>query len=232
MAELQRQDAIRRDFVAAVSHELRTPLSIIQGYSEALLDGIADPEEVPRYLQGIKEEVERLSKLTAELLDLRRLETRAVEIKREKLHLQELAEEVVRRYENISELAGVEFYTELEPVPFVWGDRLRLEQVIGNLLDNAFRFTPSGGQVRLKVGPSPEGVVLEVKDTGIGIPPQDLPHIWDRFYRADKARSRISGGGGLGLAIVKQVVEIHGGRVEADSELGKGSTFRVILPRA
>lgn len=232
IAELKRMDAARRDFVAAVSHELRTPLSIIQSYTEAILDGMVTPEEMKLYLDTIREEVERLKRLTDELLDLRRLETGALKIQQEKLDLGEIARQVAARFQAAPEASKLHFHVEVSPVPLVLGDKDRLEQVIINLLDNAFRFTPAGGSVTLKIEPAPEGVALSVQDTGPGIPPEELPYIWEKFYRSDKARARTTGGSGLGLAIVKQIVELHGGRVEVQSRPGEGSTFKVILPAA
>lgn len=232
LEELQRMDTARRDFVAAVSHELRTPLSIIQGYTEAILDGMVTPEEQYQYLSVIREEAERLRRLTNELLDLRRLETGALKVRREEVNLGEVAERAAVRFQTQAATAGLHFHVEVSPVPPVAGDPDRLAQIVVNLLDNAFRFTPAGGSVILRVAPAPEGVALTVQDTGPGIAPEELPYIWEKFYRGDKARARTTGGSGLGLAIVKQIVELHGGRVAVESRPGAGSTFRVVLPVA
>lgn len=232
VAELERMDAARRDFVAAVSHELRTPLSIIQGYTEAILDGMVTPEERHQYLTAIREEAERLRRLTDELLDLRRLETGTLKIRREEVDLGEVAERAAVRFKTQAAASRLHFQVEVAPTSPVVGDPDRLEQVVVNLLDNAFRFTAAGGSVTLRVEPAPEGVALSVQDTGPGIAPEELPYIWEKFYRGDKARVRTTGGSGLGLAIVKQIVELHGGRVEVDSQPGRGSTFRVFLPAA
>ncbi|MGO0122104.1 sensor histidine kinase [Desulfothermobacter acidiphilus] len=227
LKKLQRMDTARRDFVAAVSHELRTPLSIIQGYTEAILDGMTNPEETKQYLQAVHEEAERLKRLTDELLDLRRLETGVMELQRELVDLAEIAEQVASRFRRNQNHS---FKVDIHPVPPIWGDADRLRQVVINLLDNAFRFTPPGGEVSLSLQPVDKGALLMVKDNGPGIPPEELPFIWEKFYRGDKSRTRSTGGSGLGLALVKQIVELHGGKVEAESQLGKGSFFRVFVP--
>jgi len=230
VAALERMDAARRDFVAAVSHELRTPLSVIQGYTEAILDEMVTGEEQREYLNAVREEAERLRRLTDDLLDLRRMETGALAIRQEKVDLSALAERAAARFKTKAASSGIEFQVEVLPTPPVLGDPDRLEQVVVNLLDNAFRFTPAGKSVTLRVTPVPEGVALGVCDTGPGIAPEELPHIWEKFYRVDRARTRDAGGSGLGLAIVKQIVELHGGRIEVASRPGEGSTFTVVLP--
>lgn len=230
VAVLEKMDQARRDFVAAVSHELRTPLSIIQGYTEAILDGMVTGEEQREYLNAVKEEGERLRRLTEELLDLRKMETGTISIRREEVHLEEAVARAAARFKSRAAGAGVVFKVEVDSLPPVTGDPDRLEQVVVNLLDNAFRFTPPGGTVTLIAGKDSEGVELSVRDTGPGISSEDLPYIWERFYRVDRARTRETGGSGLGLAIVRQIVELHGGRVEVQSIPGKGSTFTVRLP--
>ncbi|MDI6631568.1 MAG: ATP-binding protein [Thermoanaerobacteraceae bacterium] len=232
VAAMERVNQTRRDFVAAVSHELRTPLSVIQGYTEAILDGMVTDEEQQGYLNAIREEAERLRRLTDELLDLRRLETGALTVRREKVHLGEVAARAAARFKAQAAASGIDFQTAVSSAPPVSGDPDRLEQVVVNLLDNAFRFTPAGKSVTLRVAPVPEGVALSVRDTGPGIAPEELPHVWEKFYRGDRARTRDAGGSGLGLAIVKQIVELHGGRVEVTSRPGEGSTFTVVLPVA
>ncbi|MEW6183151.1 MAG: ATP-binding protein [Bacillota bacterium] len=230
VAVLERVDQTRRDFVAAVSHELRTPLSIIQGYTEAIMDGMVAGEEQKEYLNAIKEEGERLRRLTEELLDLRKMETGTISISREAVQLEEVVARAAARFRPRAAAAGVVFEVEAGALPPVNGDPDRLEQVVVNLLDNAFRFTPSGGTVALIAGKGSEGIELSVRDTGPGISPEDLPYIWERFYRVDRARTRGTGGSGLGLAIVRQIVELHGGAVEVQSRPGEGSTFTVRLP--
>ncbi|MEW6574049.1 MAG: ATP-binding protein [Bacillota bacterium] len=230
IAALKRMDETRRDFVAAVSHELRTPLSIIQGYTEAILDGMVQGEEQKEYLRAIREEGERLRRLAEELLDLRRMETGALRIRQEEVHLEEIAGWAAARFKAKAEALGIDFRVELPPLPPVLGDPDRLEQVVVNLLDNAFRFTPPGGSVMLRLASAPDGVALSVRDSGSGISPEDLPYIFEKFYRVDPARARESGGSGLGLAIVRQIVELHGGRVGVESRPGEGSVFTVVLP--
>lgn len=230
IAALERMDQTRRDFVAAVSHELRTPLSIIQGYTEAILDGMVEGEEQKEYLTAIREEGDRLRRLAEELLDLRRMETGALRIRRDEVRLEEVAGRAAARFKTKAESLRINFKRELSPVPPVSGDPDRLEQVVVNLLDNAFRFTPSGGSVVLRLASVPDGAALSVQDSGSGIAPEDLPYIWEKFYRVDRARARETGGSGLGLAIVRQIVELHGGRVTVESRSGGGSVFTVTIP--
>ncbi|MEW6448476.1 MAG: ATP-binding protein [Bacillota bacterium] len=232
IAALERMDQTRRDFIAAVSHELRTPLSIIQGYTEAILDGMVEGEEQKKYLTAIREEGERLRRLTEELLDVRRMETGALRIRQEEVRIEDIAGRAAARFKAKADSLGISFEVELPPLPPVLGDPDRLEQVVVNLLDNAFRFTPAGGSVMLRLRSVPGGVALSVRDSGSGIAPEDLPYIWEKFYRADRVRARETGGSGLGLAIVRQITELHGGRVAAESRPGEGSEFTVILPVA
>jgi signal transduction histidine kinase len=227
---LERMDQTRREFVAAASHEMRTPLSIIKGYTEAILEGMATEEEKAEYLTAIHEESERLRRLADELLDLRRMETGTLNVRREEVSLGEIAARAAARFKARAAEGSVDFQVELVPAPPVTGDPDRLEQVVLNLLDNAFRFTPPKGSVTLALKPVAGGVELRVSDTGPGISPEDLPYIWEKFYRVDPARARDTGGSGLGLAIVRQIVELHGGRVEVSSTPGEGSTFTVVLP--
>jgi signal transduction histidine kinase len=230
IAAVEQMDQARRGFVTAVSHELRTPLSIIQGYTEAILDGMATEAEKEQYLKAIYEESERLHRLTDELLDLRRMEAGAVSVRREEIRLEDVAAGAAARFNTRAADAGIDFQVNAAPSPPVAGDAHRLEQVVVNLLENAFRFTPAGGKVMLAVRPGTAGVELSVTDSGAGIAAADLPYIWDKFYRTDRARTRYSGGSGLGLAIVREIVELHGGRVEVTSVPGEGSVFTVTLP--
>jgi signal transduction histidine kinase len=230
IADIKKMDQARREFVVAVSHELRTPLSIIQGYTEAILDGMTTEAEKEQYLKAIYEESEKLHRLTDELLDLRRMESGAVSVRREEIRLDDVAAGVAARFNTRAADAGIDFQVETTPAPPVAGDAHRLEQVVVNLLENAFRFTPAGGKVLLTVRPGTAGVALSVTDSGTGIAAEDLPYIWDKFYRTDRARTRYSGGSGLGLAIVREIVELHGGRVEVASTPGEGSVFTVTLP--
>ena len=220
-------ETIKKDFVANVSHELRTPLASIKGYSETLLDGGMDDKSTARdFLRVIDRHATRMARLIDDLLILSRLESHQMTIVSEPLDLRELVISTAKGFEKQAQDKGVGLTVDLpEGLPKVLGDKDRLEQVVVNLLDNAIKYTPSGGVV--KVGARPDGpeVVVDIADTGLGIPPEDISRIFERFYRVDKARSRDLGGTGLGLAIVKHIIQGHNGRLNVKSAPGKGSTF-------
>jgi len=224
VTEARRVDAVRRDFVAAASHELKTPAAAIQAASETVLEALPDdPDAARAFADRVHEQALRLSRIVADLLDLSRLETQ--EPLFTPVHLAEVLNDEVERLGEIP----LDVSVSIEPV-VVMGDRADLALATRNLLDNAVRHTPTGGQVRLRLKSGNESATIEVSDDGAGIPKADLPRIFERFYRVDAARSRHTGGTGLGLAIVKHVAEDHGGRVEVESVLGEGSTFRIVLP--
>ncbi|MFQ6057640.1 MAG: sensor histidine kinase [Anaerolineae bacterium] len=239
MAEsLARAEDLRRQMVADIAHELRTPLSVIQGNLEAMLDGVLplDVEQVA----SVHEETLLLSRLVADLRLLSLAEAGQLKLERAPTDLGELIHQVVERMRPQAREKGITLAADLPPsLPILSFDADRIRQVIGNLVSNALRYTPAGGTVTVRGSvvrsrPSPAGdltaVLIEVTDTGRGIAPKELPHVFDRFYRADRSRSRATGGSGIGLAIVKQLVEAHGGRVWAESEVGKGSRFSFTLP--
>ncbi len=233
VTEERRLDKLRKDFVANVSHELRTPLSMLQGYSEALLDDIAQSPEMRRELaQVIHDETLRMGRLVRDLLDLAKMESGHIEVERIRMNVPALLQRVVRKFQGIAGEQKVRLKWEAHPdVPEVYWDEDKVEQVLTNLVDNAIRHTPEGGEVCLKAAPSNgRKVSLTVADTGSGIPEEDLPFIFERFYKADKARTRGQSGTGLGLAIVKHLVDAHGGTVSVESRLGEGTTFTVKLP--
>lgn len=228
VTESRRVESMRRDFVANASHELKTPVASIRAAAETVgraLEG--DPPAAARFASQLQQEAVRLSRIVSDLLDLSRLETEQPELGPVRLDL--LVREEVDRHRDQAGRAGIEVSVQAEPAT-VRGSAKDLSLLIGNLLENAVRYTPPGGRVHVEVGVKEEGTFLEVRDTGIGIPARDLPRIFERFYRVDPARSRQTGGTGLGLSIAKHVVEQHGGRIAAKSDLGGGSTFRVILP--
>jgi len=228
LTEVRRAEAVRRDFVANVSHELRTPLASVRAMAEALLDGgLEDPLLAQRFLGQIVQEVDRLSRLTQDLLDFSALESGAVQLRMEPLRAAEILEEVARRFGPVAERKGIRL--EVEGDGAVFGDRDRLVQALGNLVDNALKFTPPGGEVRVAAEEAVETVVLAVEDTGPGIPPHHLPRVFERFYRVDPSRARQSGGAGLGLAITKHIALGHGGRVEAANRPGGGCRFTIAL---
>ena len=231
MTELRRLERVRRDFVANASHELRTPIANIRATAETLLHAPGDAQLIQRFLPPLISEAERLSRLVSDLLDLARVEASET-VTRAPVELNNLVGNVVDSLRDKAARNGVDIaWQSDENAPIVSGDAAALEQVAFNLLDNALSYTPRGGQVALKLREKEAGAaILEVSDSGIGIPADDLPRVFERFYRVDKARSRSEGGTGLGLAIVKHIVENHGGHVEVDSEENKGTTFRVELP--
>lgn len=234
VTEARRLDKLRKDFVANVSHELRTPLSMLQGYSEALIDEIAEtPEERKEIAQVINEESERMGRLVRELLDLARMETGHISIHVAPVKVDELTTRMIRKFYSLAREQEVELLSEIEPGLEAHWDEDKIEQVLTNLVDNAIRHTPAGGTVELNVKKSRDGkeILLQVKDTGSGIPEEDIPFIFERFYKADKARTRgQSGGTGLGLSIAKHLVTAHDGEIQVSSTLGKGTRFAICLP--
>ena len=231
LEEQKRLESLRRNLVANVSHELKAPLASVRGFSELMLDGLIDEKEKDRYLRIILDNSVHLGKLVDDLLTLSHLESGQVYLEYEELNIDDMArwsfDSIVPR----GNQKGVKLFYNIESeLPLIRGDRHRLHEVLVNLLENALVYTPPGGKVSLKIYQGKEMVVFEVQDTGCGIPDQELPHIFERFYKVDKSRRRNTEGSGLGLAISKQLVELHGGTIEAESETGKGSIFRVYLP--
>lgn len=233
ISRLRQLEDVRREFVANVSHELRTPLAIFHGYVENLLDDPAMSAENQREVFDIlRKHSLRLNALLEDLLTLARLESRhdALQLQPVALptFLEELTVEWRRRLAKKKVQLEIDLPTDLSPWP---ADPLRLEQVFTNLLENAAKYTEAGGTIAIRGVVEREILEIRVEDTGIGIPPNDLPHIFERFYRADKARTRNQGGTGLGLAIVKHIVQSHGGVVRAESTYGKGTAIIFRLPR-
>ena len=234
VSEFKRLDVMRRDFVANVSHELRTPLSILRGYIETLLEsGHTSRAEQRRILGVMERHSDRLRVLLDDLLSLARLESANPGLEFSTVRLDELCLNAARDWEKQLTEKDLHVIVDLAPrLPAVRADSSRLQEVLYNLLDNAVKFSPKDCEIRLRVEQRENDVVLSVSDTGAGISQEDLPRIFERFYRADKSRSGDNAGTGLGLAIVKHIAQLHNGRVEAESELGKGTTVRVILPVA
>ena len=234
VTRLTRLEHVRREFVANVSHELRTPLAIFQGWVEALQDNPEMPrEDQVTAFAVLQKHSRRLNALVEDLLTLARLEARREDLDRQPLQTSVFLGELVRDWSTRTGSKKVHLHMEIAPdVPEVSVDRMRIEQVFTNLLDNAFKYTPPGGEIILGARRDGAFVELWVKDSGPGILQADLVHIFERFYRADKARSREHGGTGLGLSIVKHIVKAHGGNVSATSQYGSGTTIHVHLPIA
>jgi signal transduction histidine kinase len=230
-AELEQLEQLRRDLVANVSHELKTPISALRAHLENLHDGVERPD--PETLQVMLAQSERLGRLVDQLLELSRLESGDLPLRREQVPLGPLVSEVLSEIEVARAGSGVALGREVPAdLPAVFADRERIHQVLFNLLDNAVRFTPAGGRVTVSADRHNGSVDVHVVDTGQGIAPEHLPRLFERFYRADSARSLREGGTGIGLAIARSVVEAHGGRIWAESEPGKGSVFTFELPVA
>jgi two-component system, OmpR family, phosphate regulon sensor histidine kinase PhoR len=231
ITQRRRLEVLRRDFVANASHELKTPVAALRVLAETLLTALPDDPAAGReFAVRIDREAERLDTLVRDLLDLSRVERGTLDV--EPVDLVGLAKEVVGGYADRAEERRIRLRTELRPNVAMRGDRAQLGLLLSNLVDNAVRYTPSKGTVRVRLDGGESRAVLQVTDTGEGIPADELPRIFERFYRVDKARARQTGGTGLGLAIVRHVAESHGGTVTVDSELGRGTTFTVTLPVA
>jgi two-component system phosphate regulon sensor histidine kinase PhoR len=233
ITDIKRIEKVRRDFVANVSHELRTPVTVIKGYAETLSEGLitSDPATATRFVETIRTHAERLAELVADLLTLSQLESRDIPLEMKPARLADSAASALRLLEAQAVEKGVGLTSLIPEGITVSADLMKLEQVLVNLLDNALKYTPSGGSVTVSAAEEGAMVRIAVADTGIGIPPRDITRIFERFYRVDEARTREQGGTGLGLAIVKHIVQLHGGSVTVQSSPGKGSTFSFTMPK-
>lgn len=222
----------RQQFLSHVSHDLRTPLTYIKGYSALMRDAAhMDEDEWRRHVDVIYHEAKRMEHLVKDLFQLTQLEEREMEYELEPINLVSWLESMMNQRQVIFKqhrLSCEVVYDESQVYAKI--DRRRMEQVMHNLLDNSIRYTEAGGRIILTVSATKTQAIIRVSDTGIGIPPEDLPHIWERFYRVEKSRSREHGGTGLGLAIVKLIVEHHGGEIHVESEMGQGTQFTLNLP--
>lgn len=232
VTELRRLETVRREFVANVSHELKTPLTALRGLIETLIDDDGMDEKTRRrFFDKARGQAHRLSTLVTDLLVLSRMESEEAALDRRPLDLRSPLRESVRRLDPAAAGRDVRLQTSLPSEPVVvLGDEEAVRQIVGNLLDNALKYTADGGSVSVCLSHIGDDAVIDVKDTGIGIGPEHVNRIFERFYRVDKARSRELGGTGLGLSIVKHLVEALGGHVHVESEPGQGSTFRVVFP--
>jgi two-component system phosphate regulon sensor histidine kinase PhoR len=232
LTRIRRLERVRAEFVANVSHELKTPVTSIKGFAETLLDGaLYNHRSAEEFVNIINEEADRLSRLVNDLLELSRIEFRDVEPQLIPLDLTSEIKKIIDLLEPRFRKKRLSLKAELPKQPvIVQADSDMIRQSLENLMDNSLKYTPEGGQVMISLLPGQEEVVVVVKDSGIGIPAEDLSRVFERFYRVDKTRSRKLGGTGLGLAIVKHIVSAHGGRVWAESEPGRGSSFYFSLP--
>ena len=234
ISRLRQLEEVRREFVANVSHELRTPLSIFHGYLENLLDNLEMPrDDLKSILTILRKHSLRLNALLEDLLIIARLESRRLNLEPVEIQPALFIEEILRDWR--LKLAERRISATLDVAPDmgpILADPFRMEQIFNNLLENAIKFTPEGGRIGLSVTIDDLHVEIRVSDTGVGIPTEDLPHVFEQFYRVEKARSRQAGGTGLGLSIVKHIMTLHGGTVRAESVLGKGATIILRLPLA
>ncbi len=232
ITELERLERVRRDFFANLSHELRTPLTAILAYIETLLDGaIEDPLNNVRFLQIIQKHALRMQNLVRDITDLSMIESGEIALRITMLELSPIVDEMFVLASTRAEAAGVALVNRVPRGLSVFADRYRLEQILNNLIDNAIKFNVKGGRVEVSAEVRTDGAsVVRVADTGVGIPHADLPRVFERFYRADRSRSRDAGGSGLGLAIVKHLARAHGGTVSVESHQARGSVFTIALP--
>lgn len=234
ISELRRLEKVRKDFVANVSHELRTPISSIKGFTETLLDGgLQDKKHAKEFLEIIHDDAERLAALINDILDLSKIESGRLNLLLRPCALGPVIDKVVNALQAQCRDKGLTMIRRIpDDLPLLVADENKLAQIVLNLVDNAVKYTPEKGAITIAAASTPPLVTIEVCDTGIGIPEEDLSRIFERFYRVHKDRSREMGGTGLGLSIVKHLVQAHGGDIVVESVLGKGSTFRFTIPAA
>lgn len=232
MTEERRLDKLRIDFVSNVSHELRTPIAMLQGYSEAIIDDIAGSEEENKELAKIiYDESLRIGRLVNELLDLARMQAGHISLNYEDIDIENFINRILYKFKGLASENQVSLESEIELTGQTWQmDADRIEQVLTNLIDNAIRHTNENGTIKLSQKMHAKGIEISVQDDGTGIPEEDLPFVFERFYKADKARTRGRAGTGLGLAIAKNIIDAHNGTITVQSKLGQGTTFTFILP--
>ncbi len=231
ITEQEKIEMERRDFVSNVSHELRTPLTTMRSYLEALADGAWRDENIaPTFLNVTRTETERMIRLVTDLLQLSRMDSREYELNTDFVDFVKFFDRIINRFE-MSKSKEVEFIRELPTTPiYVEIDTDKITQVIDNIISNALKYSPDGGYIRFKLTNIDDEILVEIKDTGMGIPKENVDRIFDRFYRVDKARARSMGGTGLGLAISREMINAHGGRIWAESVEGKGTSVFFTLP--
>ncbi|MGH2459974.1 MAG: sensor histidine kinase [Chloroflexota bacterium] len=230
LERLDRAFRRQRQFTADASHELRTPLALLISQADLALERSRTPGEYRRVLLSMREDAKRMNQLVNDLLTLARADAGESQVGREPLDLNDLTSDVVAAMEPLARARGVALGRGAAESTVVMGDQTRLTQLLLNLIDNALKYTPAGGAVTVSTRPEGKQAILQLADTGVGIPPEHLPHLFERFYRVDPARARAQGGAGLGLAIARWIVESHGGHITVASETGRGTTFTVTLP--
>ncbi|MET3697301.1 PAS/PAC sensor signal transduction histidine kinase [Bacillus oleivorans] len=234
ITELKKLEQMRKDFVANVSHELKTPITSIKGFSETLLDGaMNDKATLENFLKIIQKESDRLQSLVQDLLELSRIEQADFTLNMQTVHIRELVDDAIAILQPKAESRDIQLQSDIKVEQNrIMADPFRIKQIIINLVNNALTYTQAKGLVKVEVYEKDKWIILQVKDTGIGIEKNEITRIFERFYRVDKARSRNSGGTGLGLAIVKHLVEAHKGKIEVESKVGEGTAFTIYLPKS
>jgi two-component system phosphate regulon sensor histidine kinase PhoR len=230
ITELKKLEQARKDFVANVSHELRTPVTSLKGFTETLLDGAMEDENLrKRFLTIIANESERLEGLIVDLLELSKIEGAKFQLNWQHVTLESVVDEVFLILKNKAEAKKMELEKKVIGSTYIEGDPHRIKQILINLVNNAIVYSPEEGRINIRVKEQTETVILEVEDTGIGINKKEIPRVFERFYRVDRARSRNSGGTGLGLAIVKHLAEAHHAKISVESEVGRGTNFKLMF---
>lgn len=225
---LEKQEILRRQLTADVAHELRTPLTTVQTHIEALIEGVWEP--TTERLQSCYDEMARISKLVYDLENLAKVESNNLKLDKTQINLLDLSGKMIGNFETELKNKNLNFAV-IGGCPDILADKDRINQVLMNLISNAVKYTPDGGEIRITISETEDSAVFSIEDNGTGIPEEEVPHIFERFYRADKSRNRMTGGSGIGLAIVKSIVTAHGGSVDVQSRLGKGSCFMITLPK-
>lgn len=232
--QLRELDRLKAEFVSVASHEIKTPLSVIRGYVTLLADGIYGDvnDQQKKTLEAVSAQTDRLTRLVHRLLDVSRFEAGGARLELRQIELRSFFDELTEDFRVLAVQNGIQFPVRLAPdLPrSLVGDEDRLNEVLGNLLSNAFKFTPKGGTIRVDAARCDGGIQVEVEDTGVGIPPDKLPHVFEKFYQVENEAQPRSVGSGLGLAIAREIVEAHGGTIGAESQVGRGTRFRVYLP--
>lgn len=230
--QLQYYEDTRNEFLASVSHELRTPLTYLTGYSDILIKGrIVDKQEQQTYLKIINEEAKRVTHLVNDLFDMSKIQTGQFQLKKEYVNLIKLVEKVIQNLKPVAEGKGLSIlFNPMIDLPVLYLDPNRMEQVIYNLIENAIKYSDQG-EIRVSLEGDKEFIFIKIEDQGIGVPEKELSRIWERFYRVEKSRARKTGGTGLGLYVVKEIVQLHGGQIEAKSVEGKGTTMIIKFKR-
>lgn len=227
-SSLEKQEALRRQLTADVAHELRTPLTTVQTHVEAIMEGVWEPTR--ERLESCYDEMTRLGNLVSDLENLAKVESENLKLNKTEVNLRELTDRILGGFEKELQVNNLSVETEGR-CSAVLADRDRISQVIINLVSNAVKYTPDGGKIRITLSDSEDSAVFSIRDNGIGIPEEEMPFVFERFYRADKSRNRNTGGSGIGLAIVKSIITAHGGTIEVDSRINEGSDFMFTLPR-